>query len=181
MEPGTARDAAVLKLKGFPMFKDKLASPPSKSKSVSWMRSLFGNSAQTARDLAPAVRFVEKVPPSNGRELPPYPYRRHRINPRFLSGFETEIGWWIACWSRGSVPRGRASRWAGGGVSTWCLPARCPPWETKNAKKLILEGRATGSVSKKQILNRRGRGSGAPSSKKAQKLGVAVLSEDEFF
>lgn len=199
VEQGLARDAADVmalkkqQLEGLPLFKDKridnLLSAIEKSKSRPLDAFLFALGIpnigrKTARDLAQQFGSLEKVRAATEEELLAIPDIGGIVAASIRAFFDSETGNRLVdrlleqgvCPTWESVSLG--GEFAG---KTVVLTGTLSSMGRQAATELITAhgGKVTGSVSKKTDFVVAGEEAGSK-LEKAQKLGVAVLSEDEF-
>ena len=199
VEQGLARDAADVmalkkqQLEGLPLFKDKridnLLSAIEKSKSRPLDAFLFALGIpnigrKTARDLAQQFGSLEKVRAATEEELLSIPDIGGIVAASIRAFFDSETGKRLVdrlleqgvCPTWESVSLG--GEFAG---KTVVLTGTLSSMGRQAATELITAhgGKVTGSVSKKTDFVVAGEEAGSK-REKAQKLGVAVLSEDEF-
>ena len=199
VEQGLARDAADVmalkkqQLEGLPMFKDKridnLLSAIEKSRSRPLDAFLFALGIpnigrKTARDLAQQFGSLEKVRAATEEELLAIPDIGGIVAASIRAFFDSETGNRLVdrlleqgvCPTWESVSLG--GEFAG---KTVVLTGTLSSMGRQAATELITAhgGKVTGSVSKKTDFVVAGEEAGSK-LEKAQKLGVAVLSEDEF-
>lgn len=199
VEQGLARDAADVmalkkqQLEGLPLFKDKridnLLSAIEKSKSRPLDAFLFALGIpnigrKTARDLAQQFGSLEKVRAATEEELLAIPDIGGIVAASIRAFFDSETGNRLVdrlleqgvCPTWESVSLG--GEFAG---KTVVLTGTLSSMGRQAATELITAhgGKVTGSVSKKTDFVVAGEEAGSK-LEKAQKLGVVVLSEDEF-
>ena len=199
MEQGLARDAADVmalkkqQLEGLPLFKDKridnLLSAIEKSKSRPLDAFLFALGIpnigrKTARDLAQQFGSLEKVRAATEEELLAIPDIGGIVAASIRAFFDSETGNRLV---DRLLEQGVCPTWEnvslGGEFAgkTVVLTGTLSSMGRQAATELITAhgGKVTGSVSKKTDFVVAGEEAGSK-LEKAQKLGVAVLSEDEF-